>query len=157
MEGEAEFILVVENGTIQALVNGRRVFIRRDQKKFKGNFGYAISSGTNAGFGTSCTFSRRLDKSAGELAYTLVSFILVLVFLLVCLLFLCWVFFFSGLSFFLPSSFSFSSDVSFFAASASFLPIFPFGSSGFLKPKSRLKKPDISLTRITPFCPLYNA
>lgn len=57
MEGEAEFILVVENGTIQALVNERRIFVRRNQKKFKGNFGYAISSGTNAGFGTSCTFT----------------------------------------------------------------------------------------------------
>jgi hypothetical protein len=57
MEGDAEFVLVIENGTIQAFVNGRRIFVRRDQKKFKGTLGYAISSGTNAGFGTSCTFT----------------------------------------------------------------------------------------------------
>jgi hypothetical protein len=57
MQGDAELTLVVEAGTIQTFVNGRRIFIRRDQKKFKGTLGYAISSGTNAGFGTRCTFT----------------------------------------------------------------------------------------------------
>jgi hypothetical protein len=57
MEGNAEVILIVEGGTIQYFVDGDQIFIRRNQKKLKGDLGFAISSGTNAGFGTRCTFT----------------------------------------------------------------------------------------------------
>lgn len=56
MQGNAELILIVEEGTIQAFVDGERAFVRYDQKKLKGYLAYAVGSGTNAGFGTSCTF-----------------------------------------------------------------------------------------------------
>lgn len=57
MEGEAEVILIVEGGTIQYFVDGEQIFIRRDQKKLTGYLAYAISSGTNADFGTRCIFT----------------------------------------------------------------------------------------------------
>lgn len=57
MEGEVEVILIVEGGTIQYFVDGEQIFIRRDQKKLTGYLAYAISSGTNADFGTRCIFT----------------------------------------------------------------------------------------------------
>jgi hypothetical protein len=57
MEGEVEVILIVEGGTIQYFVDGEQIFIRRDQKKLAGYLAYAISSGTNADFGTRCIFT----------------------------------------------------------------------------------------------------
>jgi hypothetical protein len=57
MKGEANVILIVEGGTIQYFVDGDQIFIRRDQKKLTGYLAYAISSGTNAGFGTRCIFT----------------------------------------------------------------------------------------------------
>ena len=56
MSGDAELIIIVEGGTIQAFVDGEQIFIRRDQYKFKGTLGYAISSGLNTDFGTRCIF-----------------------------------------------------------------------------------------------------
>ena len=55
--GLAEVILIVEGGTIQYFVDGEQIFIRRDQKKLTGYLAYAISSGTNADFGTRCIFT----------------------------------------------------------------------------------------------------
>jgi hypothetical protein len=57
MEGEVEVILINEGGTIQYFVNGEKIFSRPNQKKLTGDLGYAISSGTNAGFGTRCSFT----------------------------------------------------------------------------------------------------
>jgi hypothetical protein len=57
MEGNADVILIVEGGTIQYFVDGEQIFIRRDQKKLTGYLAYAISSGTNADFGTRCIFT----------------------------------------------------------------------------------------------------
>jgi len=57
MEGNADVILIVEGGTIQYFVNDEQIFIRRDQKKLTGYLAYAISSGTNADFGTRCIFT----------------------------------------------------------------------------------------------------
>jgi hypothetical protein len=57
MQGEAELIIIVEGGTIRALINGEHILVLHNQKKLKGDLHYAISSGTNAGFGTRCTFT----------------------------------------------------------------------------------------------------
>lgn len=57
MEGDADVILIVEGSTIQYFVDGEQIFIRRDQKKLTGYLAYAISSGTNADFGTRCTYT----------------------------------------------------------------------------------------------------
>jgi len=56
MKGDAELIITVEDDTIQAFINGERIFVRPDQYKWEGDLGFAINSGTNAGFGTRCTF-----------------------------------------------------------------------------------------------------
>jgi hypothetical protein len=56
MQGDVEMIIIVDRGTIQTFVNKKRVFVRQDQKQLKGLIGYAIVSGTNADFGTQCTF-----------------------------------------------------------------------------------------------------
>ena len=57
LEGEVELTLIVEDNKIQGFVNGRQIFSRADQKVREGFVGYGFSSGTNAGFGTRCTFS----------------------------------------------------------------------------------------------------
>ena len=57
LDGDAEIILAVEGGTIQTFVNGELIFTRQNQKELTGFFAFAISSGTNADFGTRCTFS----------------------------------------------------------------------------------------------------
>ena len=57
MQGDADIVLVFEDGTISFFVNGKLSYSKPNQKEFEGYFGYGISSGTNAGFGTRCTFS----------------------------------------------------------------------------------------------------
>ena len=66
MIGSAELILVVEGSTIQAFINREPVFVRYDQKKLTGDLYYAISSGTNADFGTRCTFRDTMIWSLEE-------------------------------------------------------------------------------------------
>jgi hypothetical protein len=57
MRGEAELMIIVEDDTIQAFVDGERVFTRSDQWELAGKIGFVVSSGTNAGFGTRCTYT----------------------------------------------------------------------------------------------------
>jgi len=57
MEGYAKIMLVVDNGSIQFFVNGKRVYNRDNQYELEGKLGFAISSGINTGFGTRCSFS----------------------------------------------------------------------------------------------------
>lgn len=57
MKGSAEIMIIVEEGTIQFFVNGERAMKRENQYELEGFLAYAISSGTNAGFGTRCEFT----------------------------------------------------------------------------------------------------
>jgi len=57
MQGNAKIMLVVDNGSIQFFVNGKRVYNRDNQYELEGYLYFAISSGINTGFGTCCSFS----------------------------------------------------------------------------------------------------
>ena len=57
MQGNAKIMLVVDNGSIQFFVNGKRVYNRDNQYELEGYLYFAISSGINTGFGTRCSFS----------------------------------------------------------------------------------------------------
>ncbi|MGD8454923.1 MAG: hypothetical protein PVF83_00970 [Anaerolineales bacterium] len=70
MEGSADVMLIVEENRIQFHVNGEHTFNLPNQKDFNGYLTYTISSGTNYGFGTRCTFS---DFELWDLSPTQVS------------------------------------------------------------------------------------
>jgi hypothetical protein len=57
MKGDADVMLIVEGERIQFFVNGEHTFNLPNQKDFNGYLTYTISSGTNYGFGTRCTFT----------------------------------------------------------------------------------------------------
>jgi hypothetical protein len=57
MKGNVDVMLIVEGTRIQFYVNGEHTFDLPNQKDFKGYLTYTISSGTNYGFGTRCTFT----------------------------------------------------------------------------------------------------
>jgi hypothetical protein len=56
-EGQAEIMLVVYDQRATFFVNGSQVVTAYDGLIGPGDFGYTISSGTNAGFGTRCQLS----------------------------------------------------------------------------------------------------
>ncbi|RPI25210.1 MAG: hypothetical protein EHM70_20370 [Chloroflexota bacterium] len=57
MDGSADIALIVENGWVTFLVNGKKVFRLQDTTIPGGNLAYTLNSGTNKDYGTSCTMT----------------------------------------------------------------------------------------------------
>lgn len=53
-EGQAEFVLAVQDDVISVYVNGEEAFSFRDPKYMPGMLTYTLISGTNKGYGTRC-------------------------------------------------------------------------------------------------------
>jgi hypothetical protein len=57
MEGDVDFILIMDGKRIQFFVNGEHSFDLPNQKDFDGYLAYTISSGSNYDFGTRCSWT----------------------------------------------------------------------------------------------------
>jgi hypothetical protein len=54
MNGSADVILAVQDGTISYYVDGKRVFQRENSELKEGDLALTLNSGTNKDFGTRC-------------------------------------------------------------------------------------------------------